>query len=129
MNDYIVIISLSNGLELVAVIIDEDDKLIEVEYPFYITYNYKTGNAILRPFTMFSSEHNYRIRADNVISISKASEDVAEHYLKVTDQYSSYLENKFMVDDLLDSNYYSMDEEQPEEEPDSLYVEGTQTKH
>lgn len=129
MNDYIVIISLSNGSELVAVIVDEDDKLIEVEYPFYITYNYKTGNAILSPFTLFSSEHNYRIRADNVISISKASENVAEHYLKVTDQYSSYLENKFMVDDLLDSIYYSMDEDQPKEEPESIFVEGTQTKH
>lgn len=100
MNDYIVVIKLINGQDIVAVIVDETDSIIEVEYPFNVVYSQAVGGALMTPYSLYTDEHNFRFRADSIISISKATPKVADYYLELTQQYNEYLNKTYTIDNL-----------------------------
>ena len=129
MNDYIVVIKLINGQDVVAVIVDEDDIIVEVEFPFLATYSTSVGGAVMTPFSLYSDDTNYRFRTDSILCISKATDKVVEYYMELTKQYSDYLDKKFTVeslDDYLDDlNQYDIDDLDNQ----SISVEGNKTKH
>ena len=132
MNDYIVVIKLINGQDVFAVIVDEDDTIVEVEFPFLATYSSSAGGAVMSPFSLYSDETNYRFRIDSILCISKATDKVAEYYLELTQQYSDYLDKKFTVEslsDYLDGLDSSDLDDLGEEESNALKVGGNNTRH
>lgn len=135
MNDYIVVIKMITGDDVIAVIVDETDHSVEVEHPFRIRYDPSLKGAILVPYCSFTDDHNFRFKNETIISISKASKAVSEHYLELTVQYSEYIEAKSNhsiedLQDLLDNlGIDSYEEELEENLIRSINIKGNDTKH
>jgi len=131
MNDYIVVLKLINGQDVVAVIVDEDDKIVEVEFPFLASYSPTAGGAVMSPYSLYTDDNNFRFRTDSIITISRASDKVAEYYMELTQDYSDYLDKKHTVSELdqlldtLDIDSY----ESAESDIEPIKVMGNTTKH
>ena len=130
MNEYIVIIKLITGEDIIAVIVDETDTVVEVEQPFYIKYDKSIRGAYLTPYCMFSDDHNFRFKNESILTISKSSPDVCEYYLNLTEQYSNFTEENHSVDylkELLDN--IGIDNPEEDIDIDSIRIKGNETKH
>ena len=102
MNDFVVVIRLITGEDVVAIIVDETEQTVEVENPFVVSYNAAAGGAIFRPYSSFTDDHNFRFKNESIITISTASDNVAEYYLELNEKYVEYIEKKQTVKDLKD---------------------------
>lgn len=100
MIEYVVVIRLITGQDVVAIIVDEGEQIIEVENPFLISYNSAAGGAIFRPYSSFTDDHNFRFKNESIITISQASNDVATYYLELNEKYSNYIQERQSVKDL-----------------------------
>jgi hypothetical protein len=126
------------GDDIIAVIVDETDTIVEVEHPFRIRYDHSLKGAILVPYCGFTDDHNFRFKNETIMTISKASEAISNHYLELTDQYSEYLEAKSNhsiedLQDLLDELGIDSYEDELEENLStsklSINIKGNDTKH
>jgi hypothetical protein len=128
MNEYIVIIKLITGDDIIAVIVDETDNVVEVEQPFYIKYDHSVRGALLTPYCLYSDDHNFIFKNESILTISKSSPDVCDYYLNLTEQYSKLMEEKYSVEyleELLDK----IGIDNIEEDIESIRVKGNETKH
>lgn len=135
MIEYVVVIRLITGEDVVAIIVDETEHTVEVENPFVVAYNASAGGAIFRPYSSFTDDHNFRFKNESIITISQASNHVAEYYLELNEKYSEYVQKKQTVKDLeqlLDEiglDQYDSDMEDLFDLEGKISLSGNDTKH
>lgn len=130
MKDYVVIIRLTSGEDIIAILIDDSESYIEVEHPFIIAYNPNTGTAILKPYQLWTDDHNFIFNNSSVISVSSSNENIYNYYIEVMNSYSKIISKKPSVDDLLDLLDPNLSTNTDDLlDNDNIKIEGNITKH
>lgn len=137
MIDYVVVIKLITGQDVIAIIVDEGEQVVEVENPFILSYNSAAGGVSFVPYSSFTDDHNFRFKNESIVTISQASNDIAKYYLELNEKYSDYVQTKQSVKDLKNLlDELGVDDISDDEMDDYLFdlddkftIPGNDTKH
>lgn len=139
MKDYIVIVKLVTREELIGVIVPSDnDKIVQLETPFAMSYNYMNESVIMHPYCLWSDETLFKFDANQVVFVTPANDMVADRYLSAIDSKNKQQEEDLSpatldeFNDILDKiqNVLGVKSESvTEPSEDSILVEGNLTKH
>jgi len=90
-NDLYVIFKLTSGENVMAVLRQEDEENILIEYPMIMRsiINFEEGRESLtaQPLCMFTDEHDFIISKKNITFIKKMHHIFIPHYKKIVDEH------------------------------------------
>ena len=127
--DYVVVVKLSNGEEIVGLLVEDNGEFIRIEHPYSMRYEPSKGGVMLMPWCLWSDDQLFHIYHDKIIFVVTCLKRVATKYLDlidvivnpVADDISAFKEALDKLGDYLeDDNTY--------DEP-SIVIEGNDTKH
>ena len=131
---YTVAMKLSDGSELIALLIEHDDYQAKVEFPYTISYDKTLGGVVLYPYCLWSDEQIFTFTMDKVMYIVSCEEHVANRYLDLVDeiQVKKHIKDTSELEKHLDKLEAFLNGEKKEDtvitEP-STFIEGNDTKH
>ena len=131
--DFVVIVKLITGENVIAVIVDDNGKAIKIEHPFVIVANEETNNYSLTPYCPFSADSLYLILYDKIISVSSSEQDIAEKYISVLEQHyndiqeTEEIESALTITKILDKLESMLDSVKVKPGSSSMWIKGTDT--
>lgn len=81
----VVILKLTTGEEVIAIICGEDDGKIMLEHPHYIQYNHTHGTVAMLPFCALSDEKYYEIPKADTRFVVTANQDISSKFFNMVD--------------------------------------------
>jgi small nuclear ribonucleoprotein (snRNP)-like protein len=118
LKDYIVVIRLESGEDIVGVLVGENEEVIKLEHPYYITYNTISGSrVVMAHYCPFTDETLFEFKRSKLAFCVTAS-------ALITDRYLSLILD--IERDELESTH-TVNAEDPIEQ--SYLIEGNDTKH
>jgi len=127
--DYVVVIKLSNGEEIVGLMVDDNGEYVKIEHPYTLRYDPIKGGVGLLPWCLWSEDQLFHVYHDKIIFVVTCNRKIATRYLDVIDTIVNP-----MADDLdefrsvLDELDKATGNDNIYDEP-SIIVEGNDTKH
>ena len=134
--EYVVVLRLTTGDEVVGLLINDNADYIEIEQPFLIAYNRSLESIVLHPLCPWSDEKIFTIYQDKILYVVDCLEKIAVKYLNMIEERESVdLEDVFdmrgSIDALgesLDPTYKPITDEE-EGFINMVYIKGNDTKH
>jgi len=131
--NYTVAMKLTDGSELIALLVEHDDYQAKVEFPYTIMYDKSLGGVVLYPYCLWSDEQIFTFTMDKVVYIVSCEEQVANRYLDLVDemQVKKHIKDTSELEkhlDKLEAFINGEKEDKPINEPSTL-IEGNDTKH
>lgn len=131
--NYTVAMKLVDGSELIALLIENDDHIVKVEFPYAIRYDKTLRGVTLYPYCLWSTEQIFTFTMDKVMYIVSCDEEVANRYLDLVDelQIKKHIKDTSELEQSLDKleAFLSGDKEEIEYKEQPILIEGNDTKH
>lgn len=132
--DYVTIIKLTTGEELVGLLSGHDEDTIRLDHPFIIRYDEELGSVQLLPFCLWSEDVTFTFNNNFIIYVVSCSERIAIKYLDFIEDLhqKEQVKNTTELENQLDKlEAFIKGEEYVEETypAPSLVIEGNDTKH
>ena len=127
--DYVVVVKLSNGEEIVGLLIEDNGEYIRIEHPYTLRYEPIKGGVGLLPWCLWSEDQLFHVYHDKIFFVVTCNKKIAAKYLDLIDVIVNPL-----VDDVnefkesLDKLGKIFDDDTVYDEP-SIIIEGNDTKH
>jgi hypothetical protein len=127
--DYVVVVKLSNGEEIVGLLVEDNGEFIRIEHPYTLRYDPIKGGVGLLPWCLWSEDQLFHIYHDKIFFTVTCNKKIATKYLDLIDVIVNPL-----VDDVnefkesLDKLGKLFDDDTVYDEP-SIIIEGNDTKH
>lgn len=142
MNDVVVVISLTSGEEVLAIMLKKMKNKIRVEYPYIVKYVSSAKSIALYPFCPLSDETVFDIKMTDIKFVVTAANHVADKFLDTLDraelgkiEVEDYVDTEDQAQELLKiiESIPALQEKEPDPEPPKkdfpCFVEGNKTKH
>lgn len=127
--DYVAVVKLTNGEEIVGLLLEDTGEYISIEHPYTLKYEPARGGVALLPWCLWSDDVMFHIQHDKILFVVTCIKRVADTYLDLVDAI-----NNPVVDDIsqfkssLDKlGEYLEDEDEYDDPP--LFIDGNNTKH
>jgi hypothetical protein len=127
--DYVVVVKLSNGEEIVGLLVEDNGDYIRIEHPYTLRYEPIKGGVGLLPWCLWSEDQLFHIYHDKIFFVVTCNKNIASKYLDLIDVIVNP-----MADDVnefkesLDKLGKVFDDDTVYDEP-SIIIEGNDTKH
>lgn len=129
---YTIAMKLTDGSELIAMLIENDDYIVKVEFPYSIKYDRTLGGVTLYPYCLWSSEQIFTFTMDKVMYVVSCEDVIANRYLDLVDelQVKNHIKDTSELEKNLDKleAFINGDKGEALEYP-SVVIEGNDTKH
>jgi hypothetical protein len=143
--EFYVVVKLTSGEQMLAVLKNEDDDYVEIESPMVIRTipNLSEGreHVTAHPFCQFSDENNFTLHKANILFVKKLHHAFIPHYLRIVSESErtslvtqeddwegevmSVEEARRRIEML--RSIAGLDEEEETPSPKSVFVEGNDT--
>ena len=131
--NYTVAMKLSDGSELIALLIEHDDYQAKVEFPYTIAYDKTLGGVVLYPYCLWSDEQIFTFTMDKVMYIVSCEDKVANRYLDLVDeiQVKKHIKDTSELEKHLDKleAFLNGEKEDTGFADQPIFIEGNDTKH
>jgi len=131
--NYTVAMKLTDGSEVIAMLIEQDDYAAKVEFPFSINYDKALGGVVLYPYCLWSNDQIFTFTMDKVMYVVSCEDRIAERYLDLVDemQVKKHIKDTSELEKHLDKieAYLNGDKEESAYEEPPIFIEGNDTKH
>lgn len=133
---YTVAMRLMDGSELIAMLVEQNDEIAKVEFPYRISYEKSLGGVTLYPFCLWSQDQIFTFDMHKVMYIVSCDETIANRYLDLVDemQIKKHIKDTSELEKQLDkleaflNGDHGDQTEETYQEP-SIMIEGNDTKH
>ena len=127
--DYVAVVKLTTGEEIVGLLVDDNGEFIRIEHPYTLRYEPIQGGVGLLPWCLWSEDQLFHIYHDKIIFVATCNKKIANRYLDLIDTIVNP-----MADDInefrsaLDKLDKATGNDTSYEEP-PVVLEGNTTKH
>jgi hypothetical protein len=143
--EFYVVVKLTSGEQMLAVLKNEDDDYVEIESPMVIRtipdLSEGREHVTAHPFCQFSDENNFTLHKSNILFVKKLHHAFIPHYLRIVRDHErtslvtqeddwegevmSVEEARRRIEML--RSIAGLDEEEDKPSPESVFVEGNDT--
>lgn len=131
--DYVAVLRLYNGDEVVALLTGHTEETIQVDHPFILKYDNSTGSVTMLPYCLWTDEITFTFNNDKIVYVVSCSDRIALKYLDLVDDinHKESIKNTSELEQSLNKLEAFINGEEPEETypAPSLVIEGNDTKH
>ena len=144
--EFYVIMKLTTGEQMMAVLLNEDDEYVEIEYPMVMrsipVLSEGREHITAQPFCQFSDDRQFTLHKSNIMFVKKLHHAFIPHYMKIVQSHertsfsSDEGEEKLWEEEMtveeakrrieMLRSIAGMDQEE-QQSPQSIFVEGNDT--
>lgn len=92
-NDFYIVMKLVSGENVMAILREEDDSNVLIEYPMVMRsiMDFEEGKEHLAasPFCVFTSDNDFVISKSNIMFIKKLNQTFIPHYRRIVSEYDA----------------------------------------
>lgn len=134
MKDAVVVINLTSGDDVLAILHSQTRTKIKVEHPSFVTYKSSSTSIALQPFCPLSDEIFFEIKMSDVRYVAAAADHVAAKFIEAIEEMETRRILEMIEEDERRRQLDNLPKLKPstslsEEDILPQYVEGNKTKH
>ena len=89
--EFYVIVKLTSGEQMMAVLVNEDDEYIEIEYPMVMrsipVLSEGKEHVTAHPFCQFSDDRNFTLHKSNIMFVKRLHHVFIPHYQRIVNEH------------------------------------------